>query len=181
LPALAGGRATGYNQLQAKTSLKMSGKSRFMLRAIAAFRFAKAAVLIVAGTSVLHLVHGDVGAAAERLVEKFHLNPGNHHLILAIARVSKLSPGHLREIGLASFFYAGLFIIEGTGLWLLKRWGEWVTVVVTSSLLPFEIISVWRHATLPRIVIFVVNVAIVLYLIYLIRRKETPAPNASKG
>jgi uncharacterized membrane protein (DUF2068 family) len=155
--------------------MQMTVKSRFVLRAIAVFRFAKAAVLILAGASVLRLVHKDVGAVAERLVEKFHLNPGNHHLILAIARVSKLTPGHLREIGLAAFFYAGLFIIEGTGLWMLKRWGEWVTAVVTSSLLPFEVISLWRHATIPKTAVFLINVAIVVYLIYLIRRKDVPA------
>jgi uncharacterized membrane protein (DUF2068 family) len=154
--------------------MQMTGKSRFVLRAIAVFRFAKAAVLIVAGASVLRLVHKDVGAVAERLVEKFHLNPGNHHLILAIARVSKLTPGHLREIGLAAFFYAGLFIIEGIGLWMLKRWGERVTVVVTSSLLPFEMISLWRNATIPKLAIFLINVAIVVYLIYLIHRKDAP-------
>jgi uncharacterized membrane protein (DUF2068 family) len=157
--------------------MQMTEKSRIVLRAIALFRFAKAVVLILAGASVLRLVHRDVGLAAEHLVERFHLNPGNHHLILAIARVSKLTPGHLREIGLAAFFYAGLFIIEGVGLWMLKRWGEWVTVVVTSSLLPFEVISLWRHATIPKVVIFLINAAIVAYLIYLIRLRE-PAPKS---
>lgn len=166
---------TRYKDICTNNPMQMTGKSRIVLRAIALFRFAKAAVLILAGASVLRLVHKDVGAVAEKLVEQFHLNPGNHHLILAIARVSKLTPGHLREIGLAAFFYAGLFIIEGIGLWMLKRWGEWVTVVVTSSLLPFEVISVWRHATIPKIVIFTINAAIVAYLIYLIRRKEPPA------
>jgi uncharacterized membrane protein (DUF2068 family) len=68
-----------------------------------------------------------------------------------------------------------LFIIEGTGLWMLKRWGELVTVVVTGSLLPFEVISLWRHATIPKIAIFLINVAIVAYLIYLIRQREPAA------
>lgn len=154
--------------------MEMPGRSRFVLRAIAVFRFAKAAVLIVAGASILHMVHKDVGLAAEKLVERFHLNPGNHHLLAAIARVSKLSPGHIREIGVVAFFYAGLFIVEGTGLWMLKRWGEWVTVVITSSLLPFEIISLWQHVTIEKLAILLANLAIVVYLIYLMRRTETP-------
>jgi uncharacterized membrane protein (DUF2068 family) len=153
--------------------METSRKSRFVLRAIAAFRFAKAAVLLLAGAGILRLVHRDVGAAAERLVETMHLNPGNHYLLRAIARVSNLTPNQLREIGLAAFFYAGLFIIEGVGLWRLKRWGEWVTVVVTGSLLPFEFISVWRHPEIPKIAVLVANLAIVAYLIWMIRRNDT--------
>ncbi len=131
-------------------------------------------MLLVAGAGILRLVHRDLGAAAERLVETFHLNPGNHYLLRAVARVSSLTPRQLREIGLAAFFYAGLFIIEGIGLWMLKRWGEWLTVVITSSLLPFECIALWRHADIPKLTIFLANVAIVAYLIYSIRRKDAP-------
>jgi uncharacterized membrane protein (DUF2068 family) len=152
-----------------------STKSRFVLRTIAAFRFAKAAVLLLAGAGILRLVHRDVGAAAERLVETLHMNPGNHFLLRAIARISNLTPIQLREIGLAAFFYAGLFIIEGIGLWKLKRWGEWVTVIVTGSLLPFELSTLLRHPAIPKISVFVVNLGIVVYLIYLIRRNNAPA------
>ncbi|HUK31179.1 MAG TPA: DUF2127 domain-containing protein [Candidatus Acidoferrum sp.] len=152
----------------------MNGKSRLVLRAIAFFRFAKAAVLIIAGAGILHLIHRDVGHTAEHLVERFHLNPGNHYLLLVLSRVSKLTPQQLREIGLAAFFYAGLFIIEGTGLWMLRRWGEWVTVVITGSLLPFEVISIWHHATISKCGIFLINAGIVAYLAYLIRCNAEP-------
>ncbi|MFZ0821342.1 MAG: DUF2127 domain-containing protein [Candidatus Acidiferrales bacterium] len=154
--------------------MQPSRKSSFVLRAIAVFRFAKAIVLILAGAGILRLVHRDVGAAAERLVEILHLNPGNHYLLRGISRVSNLTANQLRDIGLAAFLYAGLFIIEGIGLWRLKRWGEWVTVVVTGSLLPFEFIAVWRHPEIPKLAVFVVNLAIVAYLIFVIRRKEAP-------
>ncbi len=121
----------------------------------------------------MRLVHRDVGLAAEKLVERLHMNPGNRYLLLALSRVSNLTPGQLREIGLAAFFYAGLFIIEGIGLWRLKRWGEWVTVVVTSSLMPFECIALWRHPDIAKLAVFVANAAIVAYLIYVIGRTET--------
>jgi uncharacterized membrane protein (DUF2068 family) len=159
-------------------SLQPTGKSRLVLRTIALFRFAKAAVLLIAGAGILRLVHQDVGAAAERIVEALHLNPGNHYLLRAIARVSKLTPNQLRELGLAAFFYAGIFIIEGIGLWRLKHWGEWLAVVVTGSLLPFEFISIWHHADALKILVFVANAAIVAYLIYLIRRDEINAKKA---
>jgi uncharacterized membrane protein (DUF2068 family) len=160
--------------------LQPTGKSRFVLRAIALARFAKAGVLLLAGAGILRLVHRDVGAAAERIVEALHLNPGNHYLLRAIARVSKLTPNQLRELGLAAFFYSGIFIIEGIGLWRLKHWGEWLAVVVTGSLLPFEFIAIWRHVDVLKIVVFILNAAIVAYLIYLIRRDEISAKKAKR-
>jgi uncharacterized membrane protein (DUF2068 family) len=143
-------------------------------------RFAKAAILLVAGAGILRLVHQDVSAAAERIVEALHLNPGNHYLLRAIARVSKLTPGQVRELGLAAFFYAGLFITEGIGLWRLKHWGEWLTVVVTASLIPFEFIAIWRHADVLKVLVFAMNAAIVAYLIYVIRRDEISAKNGKR-
>ena len=35
--------------------------------------------------------------------------------------------------------YAGLFLTEGICLWLEKRWAEWLTVIIISSLIPLEI------------------------------------------
>ena len=44
-----------------------------------------------------------------------------------------------------------LFLVEGVGLWLLKRWAEWLTVIITSSLVPIEIYEIHRHPTPVRI------------------------------
>ena len=35
--------------------------------------------------------------------------------------------------------YAELFLTEGIGLWLEQRWAEWLTVIITSALIPIEI------------------------------------------
>ena len=73
------------------------------------------------------------------------------------------------RLGLVGLFYAGLFLVEGTGLWLERRWGEWATVVISGMLIPVEIYEVVRHPTVARVVVLVVNVAVVAYLIYRIR------------
>jgi predicted membrane protein DUF2127 len=59
------------------------------------------------------------------------------------------------------------------GLWLLKGWAEWLTVIITSSLVPFEVCEIWRHPTLVRIVVLAINIAIVVYLLYKIRDKHS--------
>ena len=69
--------------------------------------------------------------------------------------------------------YAALFLAEGTGLWLEKRWGEWLTVIITSSLVPVEIYEIYRHPSAVKVAVLVINLGIVGYLIYRIRSKGT--------
>ena len=69
----------------------------------------------------------------------------------------------------SAFSMRGLFLAEGTGLWLRKRWGEWLTVIITSSLVPVEIYEIHRRFGYAKIVVLALNVAIVLYLIYHMR------------
>jgi uncharacterized membrane protein (DUF2068 family) len=149
-----------------------SSRNRILLRTIAAFKFVKAVLLIIAGAGVLRLVHRDIASTAEHFVETFHLDPGKPYVAHALSRVSSLTPKQLHEIGLVTFIYAGLFLLEGIGLWSLKRWGEWITVVITGSLLPLEIYELFRHPTLPKIVVLLMNVAIVVYLIRRIRQAD---------
>ena len=68
-----------------------------------------------------------------------------------------------------SFIYAGLFLTEGIGLWLMKRWAEWFTIIITSSLVPVEIYELYRHPSATKILVLIINIAVVIYLLYRIR------------
>ena len=56
-------------------------------------------------------------------------------------------------------------LIEGAGLWLLKRWGEYFAVIATSVFLPLEIHDLAKGITMTRVVTFSINVAAVVYLL----------------
>ena len=157
--------------------MQPSSRSRILLRVIAAFKFVKAFLLIITGAGILRLVNRDVGSLAEHLVDRFHLDPGTPFVAHALSRISSLTPQQLQKIGLVAFIYAGLFLLEGIGLWSLKRWGEWLTVVITGSLLPVEIYELTRHPTFTRIGVLLMNGGIVAYLIWRIRRDETAVGN----
>ena len=75
----------------------------------------------------------------------------------------------MQLLGLSAFAYAALFAVEGTGLWMQKRWAEYFSIVATSSLLPLEIYEVVKRVTMLRIVVLVSNVAIVAYLVWKVR------------
>ena len=142
-----------------------------LLRLIALFKFFKAAMLIALGVGAFRLVHKDLGAVLEHWTEAVRLGSANRFVDAAFAKASKLRPEQIKKLGLGSFLYAALFLVEGTGLWLEKRWGEWLTVIITSSLVPVEVYEVYRHPSAVKVAVLVINIAIVGYLIYRIRSK----------
>ena len=77
-----------------------------------------------------------------------------------------------RELGIVAFLYAVVFLVEGTGLWLQRRWAEYLTIVVTASLIPFEIHELMQGVTVARVATLVVNVAVLVYLIVRLRRRD---------
>ena len=60
--------------------------------------------------------------------------------------------------------------IEGIGLILGYHWAGYLVVVATSSLIPFEIYEIARKFSPIRVALFVLNVAIVIYLIVTLRK-----------
>ncbi|MFY9947663.1 MAG: DUF2127 domain-containing protein [Candidatus Sulfotelmatobacter sp.] len=142
-----------------------------LIRLIALFKLLKAALLIAVGMSALHLVHRDVATVAEHLVTMFGLDPGNHYIAKALQKVADLTPNKIKGLGVVSFIYAGLFLTEGIGLWLVKRWGEWFSVIITTSLIPVEIYEIYRHPSAIKGLVLIFNIAVVGYLLYRIRHE----------
>jgi uncharacterized membrane protein (DUF2068 family) len=143
-----------------------------LLRLIALFKLLKAALLIAVGVGALKLLHKDVAGAVEHCVEVLRLDPNNHYIDAALEKASDLTPDKIKQLGLGSMIYAGLFLTEGIGLWFEKRWAEWLTVIITSSLIPIELYEIHHHPTLVKIAVLLINIAIVAYLLYRIREKR---------
>lgn len=144
-----------------------------LIRVIAVFKFVKAALLIALGIGAFKLLHKDIAGIFEHWIEALKLDPGERFLDLALAKASSVRPEQIKKIGLGSFVYAGLFLAEGTGLWLRKLWGEWLTVIITSSLVPVEIYEIHRHFSAMKVGVLLINLAIVVYLILRIRRRQS--------
>jgi uncharacterized membrane protein (DUF2068 family) len=144
-----------------------------LLRIIAVLKFLKAASLIALSVGVFRTMHQDIGIRFEHWIRAMHLDPGNRHIEMFLARVSNLSPAQVKRLGLVGLLYAGLFLVEGTGLWLQRRWGEWTTVVITGLLIPVEVYEIFRHPSAAKILVLIVNMAVVGYLVYRIRTTET--------
>jgi len=105
-------------------------------------------------------------------VIKFGLDPVGRHVGKLLLETANLTPDRIRAVGVGSFVYAALFLTEGTGLLMAKRWAEWFSVIITSSLVPFEIYEIYRHPTMLKVFALLVNLAVVAYLLYRIRTDD---------
>jgi Predicted membrane protein len=74
--------------------------------------------------------------------------------------------GALDVLIVTSLAYAVLELVEAIGLWHERRWAEYLTVVATSGLLPFEILELSRRVTVFRVGALIVNLLIVIWLVY---------------
>jgi uncharacterized membrane protein (DUF2068 family) len=88
-----------------------------------------------------------------------------HGLLHEIERSFSLQTGTIKLVGLVFAIYALIEGIEAVGLWYQKRWAEYLTFIVTTSLLPLEIYELAHRLTPFKILAFVINVAVVAYLL----------------
>jgi uncharacterized membrane protein (DUF2068 family) len=140
-----------------------------LIRLIALFKLLKAVLLIAVGLGVLQLLHKDIASQLAHWVRVLGLDPGEPYVDRMLRKVMALTPNRIRGLGVGSFVYAGLFLTEGIGLWMLKRWGEWFSIIITSSLIPIEIYEIYRHPTTLKVLVLIINVALVGFLLHRVR------------
>ncbi|HKW63061.1 MAG TPA: DUF2127 domain-containing protein [Candidatus Acidoferrum sp.] len=144
------------------------------LRVIAAFKLLKALALIAVGVGALRLLHKDVAAIAEHWINVFQVDPHNHFIDLLLAKLSNVDDRRLKELSIGTFIYAGIFLVEGVGLAMQKRWAEYFTIITTSSLLPVEVFELARRVSFGRCLALAVNLGVVAYLAFELRRFPKP-------
>ena len=135
------------------------------LRAVAIYKFTKTAVLVGLGLATMRLVRPDVAAAFEQWVEDLPVGYIQHVSELFLNWISG-GPETSRVVilGVGLFAYATLFLVEGVGLWMQRRWAEWLTVVATGALIPLEVYECVVHPTPVPFLLLVVNAAVVWFL-----------------
>jgi uncharacterized membrane protein (DUF2068 family) len=135
------------------------------LRLIALFKLLKALILIGVGFGALRLIHTDVSVLATSWADRLNIHPQNRYLGAMLSRLVAAESHTFATIAVGSFVYAAVLLTEGVGLWFRRRWAEYFTIIVTSSLIPLELYEVWRRFAVSRVAIVMINVAIVAYLV----------------
>ncbi len=90
----------------------------------------------------------------------------DHSKLLGLLNAAfRLNSRTLAWVAIIAGAYAVIVMIEGIALWLLKRWGEYFAMIATSVGLPYEIYELTVKVTVLRVLAFVINLALVLYLV----------------
>jgi uncharacterized membrane protein (DUF2068 family) len=142
------------------------------LMAIAALKLLEGVGLLILGLGALHFVHADQAKEIGHWIDFLRGDPHSRSLIWLLQKLSILDDHRLRQLSVGTFTYAGVFLCEGTGLAFKKRWAEWLTIGTTASLMPVEVYEIFKHPTAPKFGVFALNIVVVGYLIWELRREK---------
>jgi uncharacterized membrane protein (DUF2068 family) len=134
------------------------------VRLIALFKLAKGLLLVAVGVGVHTLVHRDVAATLTHWANVFWIARESRYLQALVYKVAAFDHRTLKITEISSFVYSAVLLTEGVGLLLSKRWAEYLTVIVTASFIPFEIFTIVRRFGVSRMIVLVINAAVVWYL-----------------
>jgi uncharacterized membrane protein (DUF2068 family) len=135
-----------------------------ILRTIALYKLVKVILLLLAAYGELHLHDKSL---SKTLITWVQARPtGLEHQVVTeiLAWFSGLSESKIHALRFVTLTYAAVFSVEGIGLWMQKRWAEWLTVIVTASLIPLELYELFERPNFGKAAIVVANAAIVAYL-----------------
>jgi uncharacterized membrane protein (DUF2068 family) len=160
-----------------EVELPLRGKplrDKIVLRLIALDRALHFLVLGLLGIAVLVFasrqaqLRGEfyrVATAIQRTIGGGPVQQEKVGLLGELNKLFSLRNGTLTTVGIVLLVYAAIEGIEAFGLWWQKRWAEYLTLIVTASLLPLEVWEMTHRFTPTKIIAFVINVAVVLYLL----------------
>jgi uncharacterized membrane protein (DUF2068 family) len=138
---------------------------------IGLFKLTKAALSVALGVGALKLLHHDIARVILHIADTLRIDPESHLIGLLMIKADLINPRDLRHFSMITFAYAVVCLVEGTGLMLEKRWAEYFTVTLTSLALPLECYELYKEFTPLRVVLLMVNVLVVVYLVWLLRRQ----------
>jgi uncharacterized membrane protein (DUF2068 family) len=142
-----------------------------ILRTIALYKLVKVLLLLALAYGEVRLSDASLTA---KLVTWASARPlGLEHKVVTwlLEWFSGLSDSRVHALRMVTLAYAAVFAIEGIGLWMRKRWAEWMTTIITASLIPLELWELFNRPNIGKAAVFVANVAIVVILIRHVRSK----------
>lgn len=143
------------------------------LALIAVFKLAKSAALVLIAVGLLHLRRPEASEHFFRWLHALPIASGHAWVAHGIDWLFDASANRTALLAGVALAYAVLYGIEGYGLWRNAHWAEYLTIATTSLLVPFEIWEMHHRFTVPKLATFAVNIAIIVYLVRLLRAERT--------
>jgi uncharacterized membrane protein (DUF2068 family) len=143
-------------------------RDRYVLRLIAVDRAVHVTVLAVLALIIFFVAsdHAALQRDYTQIVEAFGGPSQAHPFLGHFKHLFTITTTHLYEAGSVVVAYGVLEATEMVGLWLAKRWAEYLTFVATIVLIPFEVYELASSVSALKLVTFIINVAIAAYLLW---------------
>jgi uncharacterized membrane protein (DUF2068 family) len=148
---------------------RMGGEHDAFIKVIIVERIVKAIVLIALAIALLFAGRkGWLDTWADYAQNQLNLNVGQNIITQLLLRVLVYVAGfnHITLLAISAIAYAALEGTEGVGLAMRRRWAEYLTVIATGVLIPFETYEVVFHPALFKVGALLLNLAVVGYLAY---------------
>lgn len=169
--------ARKYPPEREEISLPLRGKplrDRYVLRLIAVDRMLHFLVFSALAAAVLLFAEDRAALDAEFTRILYDLQGGvggpmvssRRGIVHDLELLFSVSIRNLYLLGAAIAAYAVLEGVEAIGLWFAKRWAEYLTFVATVVFIPYEVYELVRSITALKLLAFVINVAVAVYLLY---------------
>ncbi|HTC49417.1 MAG TPA: DUF2127 domain-containing protein [Candidatus Aquilonibacter sp.] len=142
---------------------------RRLLRLVAMFEFTKGIFVFLIGLSAILLVHKDAWVIAESLLALLHISTDRHSAQLFLDFADDITDARLWAAARLAFAYTILRFAEGYGLWKQRTWAEWFALGSGMLLIPLEVRELLRGVTMLRSAVFLGNLIVVFYMLYLLR------------
>jgi uncharacterized membrane protein (DUF2068 family) len=148
-----------------RAALPAPSKREAGLRLILFYKLAKAAFWLGFATILWGLV---LEGETDRLLDV--VEAVRHHLTAAWSLelmdviLSATDRHHVEFLAAALTLDGAFTLFEWYALHTGRPWGEWLVVVATGSLVPFEVVAIVRHKRIGRVVLLLLNITIVVYL-----------------
>jgi uncharacterized membrane protein (DUF2068 family) len=147
--------------------------SRFnILRTIAVYKLIKVLLLVALALGEVRL--RDSSLSDKLLIWASARPHGLEHDVVTrlIQWLSGLTTSRMHALRIVTLAYAAVFATEGIGLWMQKPWAEWLTVIITASLIPLEVWELVHRPSFGIAAVLVANSAIVAYLAWHVVRSR---------
>ena len=142
----------------------------WILRIIAVYHLFKSAFFFALGFALLHFLHHSIedflnGDFVNDYVKApLGFDADNPYLKWLLEKAADIKPHTLRFLGYLFFSYGLIFAVEGVGLYLRKRWAEYMVVIVVTSLVPFELYEIHHKFAWWKIGLMVGNLLVIAFL-----------------
>jgi uncharacterized membrane protein (DUF2068 family) len=142
-----------------------------VLRTIAVYKLLKVLMLLALAYGEVRLSDASLAAKLLTWASERPLGLEHHVVVWLLGWFSGLSASRLHALRMVTLAYAAVFATEGVGLWMQKRWAEWLTTIITASLIPLEVWELVFRPNIGKAAVLVANTAIVIYLVWHVRSK----------